>query len=112
MARLPPTPRERLTPAQLRVNDLVQAGRQRAGGLAGGPFAVLLGNPDLTEKVVELYHYLRKELTAPQRLCELAILITARAWTAHYEWYAHEKHAVPSGLDPGVVTAIRHRKKP
>ena len=112
MARLPPTPREALTPEQLRVNDLVQAGRGRSGGLAGGPFAVLLRDPALTEKVVALYHHLRHDLAAPQRLCELAILVTARAWTAQYEWYAHEKHAVPAGLDAAVVDAIRHRRKP
>src|SRR4051812_33349428 len=112
MARLAPTPRESLTSEQLRVNDLVQAGRQRAGGLAGGPFAVLLGDPALTERVVELYHHLRQQLTAPQRLCELAILVTARAWTAQYEWYAHEKHAVPCGLDAAVIDAIRHRRQP
>ena len=41
MGRLPLTPREALTEAQLRVNDLIQAGRGRSGGLAGGPFGVL-----------------------------------------------------------------------
>lgn len=112
MARLPPTPREALSPEQLRVNELIQAGRGRSGGLAGGPFGVLLRDPALTEKVVALYHHLRHELTAPQRLCELAILVTARAWTAQYEWYAHAKHAVPAGLDAAVVEAIRDRRKP
>src|SRR5256885_10273625 len=112
MARLAPTPRERLNPEQLRVNDLIQGKRGREGGLAGGPFAIWLKDPALTEKAAALYHHLRHEVSAPQRLCELAILVTARAWTAQYEWYAHEKHAVPSGLDAAVVAAIRHRRKP
>ena len=112
MGRLPPTPREALDPEQLRVNDLIQGKRGRAGGLAGGPFGVWLRDPALTEKAASLYHHLRHDITAPQRLCELAILVTARAWTAQYEWYAHEKHAVPSGLDGAVVDAIRDRKKP
>jgi 4-carboxymuconolactone decarboxylase len=112
LGRLPPTPREALSPEQLRVNDLIQAGRGRSGGLAGGPFGVWLRDPALTEKAVALYHHLRHDLAAPQRLCELAILVTARAWTAQYEWHAHEKHAVPAGLDAAVVDAIRHRRKP
>ena len=112
MARVAPTPREKLSPEQLRVNDLIQAKRGRQGGLAGGPFALLLGDPALTEKVAALYHHLRHELSAPQRLCELAILVTARAWTAQYEWFAHAKHAVPSGLDAAIVESIRDRRKP
>jgi 4-carboxymuconolactone decarboxylase len=112
LGRLPPTPREALSPEQLRVNDLIQAGRGRSGGLAGGPFAIWLRDPALTERTVALYHHLRHELTAPQRLCELAILVTARAWTAQYEWHAHEKHAVPAGLDAAVVDAIRNRRTP
>jgi 4-carboxymuconolactone decarboxylase len=112
LGRLPPLPREALDPEQRRVNDLIQARRGRAGGLAGGPFGVWLRDPALTEKAAALYHHLRHDITAPQRLCELAILVTARAWTAQYEWYAHEKHAAPSGLDGAVVAAIRDRQKP
>jgi 4-carboxymuconolactone decarboxylase len=112
LGRLPTTPRDALTPEQLRVNDVIQGRRGRSGGLAGGPFGIWLRDPALTEKAASLYHHLRHDITAPQRLCELAILVTARAWSAEYEWYAHEKHAVPAGLDAAVVDAIRNRRKP
>lgn len=34
---------------------------------------------------------------------EFAILITARPWTAQYEWFAHYPLAVKAGLDPNVA---------
>jgi 4-carboxymuconolactone decarboxylase len=45
-------------------------------------------------------------------LSELAILITARQWTAQYEWYAHYPHAIEGGLDPKVAAAIADGKRP
>ena len=42
----------------------------------------------------------------------MAILITARAWTAQYEWYAHKSAALQAGLNPAIVDAIGGGKKP
>jgi len=43
---------------------------------------------------------------------EIAILVTARHWTAHYEWYAHKRLALKGGLDPRVIDDIRDRRTP
>ena len=34
-----------------------------------------------------------------------AILITARHWTAQYEWYAHYPLAIKAGLILGLLTS-------
>jgi 4-carboxymuconolactone decarboxylase len=55
---------------------------------------------------------LRWHTSLPPRLSELAILITAREWTAQYEWYAHYPHAIEGGLDPKVAAAIAAGQRP
>ena len=42
----------------------------------------------------------------------LAILVTARFWTSHYEWFAHKREALRAGLEPEVIDAIAARKVP
>jgi len=37
---------------------------------------------------------------APGRLNELAIIITARSWTAQFEWNAHKRAALAAGVSP------------
>jgi alkylhydroperoxidase family enzyme len=39
----------------------------------------------------------RFKSSLPQRLYELAILVTARQWTAQYEWQAHHRSALQAG---------------
>ena len=48
----------------------------------------------------------------PAKLRELAIIVTARHWTAHYEWYAHRRAAAQEGLKEDIITAIANRKRP
>jgi 4-carboxymuconolactone decarboxylase len=48
----------------------------------------------------------------PPTLSELAILVTARYWTSHFEWYAHKRDGLKAGLDPAVITAIATRREP
>jgi 4-carboxymuconolactone decarboxylase len=43
---------------------------------------------------------------------EIAILVTARHWTAHYEWFAHKRLALKGGMDPKIIEAIRDRRTP
>jgi 4-carboxymuconolactone decarboxylase len=42
----------------------------------------------------------------------MAILLTARDWTAQYEWYAHKRLALQAGLNPAIVDAIAAGKRP
>ena len=82
------------------------------GGVVRGPFAIWLRNPDLVDKANQLGNLLREGTTVPRRLSELAILVTARHWSAQYEWFAHEHQAIEQGVSKEVVEAIRARKRP
>ena len=48
----------------------------------------------------------------PARLSELAIIVTGRFYTAHYEWYAHASLAKKAGIDDAIVDAIRDQRTP
>lgn len=78
----------------------------------GAPFNVFLRSPVLAERMRKVGEYLRFESTVPKRLNELAILITARTWTAQYEWYAHLRLALKEGLDPLVGEEIAQGQRP
>lgn len=110
MARIDPIPREKMTPEQIRVNDAISS--KRGGGQAHGPFGIWLRTPELAEKAMVFGDHLRAELTLPQRLQELAVLVVARHWTAQYEWHAHARHAERLNVPPELIAAIRDRKEP
>ena len=44
--------------------------------------------------------------TVLQRLYELAIIITARHWTAQFEWTAYHRSALQAGLSPTIADAV------
>jgi 4-carboxymuconolactone decarboxylase len=110
MARINPIPRERMTPEQAQAFDSTTKTKSKASNR--GPHSVWLHTPEVLEKVAPLLNYLRNTAPVPLRLSALAILVTARAWTAQYAWAAHENRALEGGLDPAVVTAIKHRRMP
>lgn len=77
------------------------------GGVVRGPFAIWLRHPDLVEKANELGNHLRDGTSVPKHLSELAILVTARFWSASYEWYAHAAMAEKVGVPKDVIETIR-----
>ena len=80
---------------------------------SGGEIAVASERkPELAPRLSALSDYLRWNTSLPPRLSELAILITARQWTAQYEWFAHYPLALKGGLDPKVADAIAVGKRP
>jgi 4-carboxymuconolactone decarboxylase len=78
----------------------------------GAPFNVLLRSPVLAERMRKVGEYLRFESAIPKRLNEFAILITARTWTAQYEWYAHLRLALKEGLDPLIGEELAQGQRP
>jgi len=78
----------------------------------GAPFNVLLRSPLLAERLRKVGEYLRFESTIPKRLNEFAILITARTWTAQYEWFAHLRLALKEGLNPALADDLAQGKRP
>jgi 4-carboxymuconolactone decarboxylase len=107
--RFKPLSDETMSPDQRRVAHALTSGPR--GGLRG-PFHALLRSPELADRVRHLGDYVRFEGSVPAPLRELAILIVARFWSAHYEWNAHRKHAVTAGLDPAIADAIEVGRRP
>jgi 4-carboxymuconolactone decarboxylase len=76
------------------------------------PMMAWLYSPEMARHATRLGAFLRYDTTLGQRLSELAILVTARHWTAHYEWYAHKKMALAAGLEPEIIDDINARRVP
>ena len=109
MSRLPELTPETMTPEQKSICDDIASSPR--GGVRG-PFKVLIHSPDLCDRVQKLGAFVRYDCSVPQKLREMAILITARHLDADYEWSAHEPHARTAGLAGEVIEAIRDRQRP
>jgi 4-carboxymuconolactone decarboxylase len=109
--RFPALQADQLTPDQKKWADTITA-PPRNGKFANPPYRAYIRSPELATRLTPLSDYLRWNTSLPARLSELAILITARHWTAQYEWYAHYPLAIKAGLDPGVAADISAGKRP
>jgi 4-carboxymuconolactone decarboxylase len=81
-------------------------------GTLGSPFNVFLRSPELGDHLQKVGSHIRFKSSLGPKLNEMAILITARHWTAQYEWFAHHRLALQAGLDPQVAEAIAQGKRP
>src|SRR5205807_8879066 len=111
ITRFTPLKAEELTPPQKAWADAI-AVPPRNAKFGNPPYRAYIRSPDLAPKLSALSDYLRWNTSLPPRLSELAILITARQWTAQYEWFAHYPLALKGGLDPGIVNDIAAGKRP
>ena len=107
--RIPALNPEHFSKRQQELFDAIAGPR---GGVVRGPFAIWLRHPDLVEKANDLGNHLREGTDVPRRQSELAILVTARAWNARYEWFAHEETAAKCGVDRKIIEAIRNNQVP
>lgn len=111
MARIPKLKPEELSERQSRL--AAEIGATRGGSPAyGGPWGLLLRNEELCDRAARLGTMLRDGTSVPKRLSELAIAITARFWTAQFEWNAHAPQALRAGVSQSVIDAIRDRQRP
>lgn len=76
------------------------------------PMMAWLASPTMARHATRLGAFLRYDTTLSPKHAELAILVTARHWTAHFEWYAHKKMALDGGLDPAIIEDIKNRRTP
>jgi 4-carboxymuconolactone decarboxylase len=81
------------------------------GGVIG-PFIPALRSPELMRRLQRLGEYLRYANVLGPRLTELAILLTARAWTQQLEWGYHAASAAEQGIPKRVIAAIARGKRP
>ena len=84
--RLPPLPPQGWSDAQRREADEVIRGPR---GALLAPFVPLLRSPELMGHAQRMGEYLRYRSAIGLRLSELAILITAHAWSQPVEWGFH-----------------------
>jgi 4-carboxymuconolactone decarboxylase len=81
-------------------------------GAPPGPMMAWLNSPEMARHATRLGGFLRFDTLFPAKLSEIAILVTARHWTSHYEWYAHKRLALKGGMDPKIIDDIRDRRTP
>jgi 4-carboxymuconolactone decarboxylase len=90
------------------VNDLL-AGKRTS---LDGPFNALLRSPEMGNLSQKLGEYLRFRTSVPRRLNEMAILLTARWWSAQFEWSAHKPLGLDAGLSASVIDDIQAGRRP
>jgi 4-carboxymuconolactone decarboxylase len=86
-------------------------------GDLSGSLGVMIVSPifaDLAQKTIAYARFAGREgySVVPPKLTELAIIMGARAWTAHYAWYVHRRAAERAGLSTEVIDAIRDGRRP
>ena len=107
--RLPPISPAQLTADQQAVVDEMTAGPR---GAVIGPFVATLRSPELTRRLQRLGEYIRYNAALPEKLRELAILLTAREWKQGFEWDVHAPLAAQAGLSDAVIAAIARGHAP
>ena len=107
--RFPILTPEEMSPQQKAVADAIASGPR--GGLRG-PFNAWLRSPELADRMQKVGEHIRYNSAVPRKLNEFAILITARAWDAKFEWYAHYPLALQAGLRPEIAADLAQGKRP
>jgi 4-carboxymuconolactone decarboxylase len=100
---------DEMSPTQKETYDESIAGKR---GAPPAPMMAWLNSPQMARHATRLGEQLRFNTIFPAKLSEIAILVTARHWTSHYEWYAHKRLALKGGMDPRIIDDIRDRRTP
>lgn len=108
-SRMPPIADKDLTDEQRKAVADIVAGPRKS---LVGPFIPLMRSPEFMNRLQRTGEYLRFNSVFEPRLSELAILITARAWSQNFEWHAHRPIAEKAGLRTSVVEAIAQGRRP
>jgi 4-carboxymuconolactone decarboxylase len=120
--RFVPLTRELLDADAASVYDEILATRKkvadiirlvRPDGSLRGPFDPLLRSPQIANVVQLLGTTVRAQSTLPAAVCEVVILTVVRLLACDFEWEAHARLAVHSGLlDPQDVEDIAAGRSP
>lgn len=95
-----------MSPEQRAVATAILSGPRGMSTGLRGPFEALLHSPDLTDAAQRVGEYVRFRSSIPPALNEMAIILTARRWSAQFEWHVHRQMAIDAGLDPAAADAI------
>jgi 4-carboxymuconolactone decarboxylase len=107
--RLPPLPTEHWTEDQRRHAAEIIGGPR---GALVSPFVPLLRSPELMSHAQRMGEYLRYRSAIGSRLSEMAILVTARAWSQAVEWAIHAPIALDAGIAADTVQVIGQGRRP
>lgn len=107
--RFPSIERDAMTDAQRRLADDITNGPR--GDLAG-PFTALLRSPAIGNRFHLLGEEIRFRSTMAPALKELAVLLTARRWTSHFEWHMHRQLALDAGVPRALVDSVARGDAP
>lgn len=109
MARYRPLQPSELKSEQKRIWDDCSAGPR---GSVPPPVHVWLKSPGLADHAHKLGAHVRFGTVFTPKQTEIAILVTARYWTAQFEWTAHVRLALQAGLTQEQIDAIAERRTP
>ena len=102
-----------MTPEQrVMLDHVVNSARAVTNTTANGPFNVLLRSPEIGDLSQQLGNTLRFASGLSGRLREIATLMAGRAWSSHYEWYAHRRAAATNGVKEETIQAIAAGRRP
>jgi 4-carboxymuconolactone decarboxylase len=107
--RYSPLKPEEMTPRQREVAEAIK--KRRVGGL-GGPYVPLIYSPEVADRSQQLSEYLRFGLRTPERLRLLAVLKTARYYSADVEFFGATKEAREAGLTDEKIKALSEGRRP
>jgi 4-carboxymuconolactone decarboxylase len=105
--RFRPLTYEQMTPDQKKMTDHALAGRGPVG-----MFNIAVRSPEAGDLLFTMGDRVRFHMAVPDKLKEMAIIITARHWAAQYEWLAHRQAAIQAGLSEDKVKAIAEGRRP
>ncbi len=105
--RFRPLTYEQMTPEQKTMTDHALAGRGPVG-----MFNIAVRSPDAGDLLFAMGDRVRFHMSVPDKLKEMAIILTARYWGAQFEWLAHRQAAVQAGLSEDKVKAIAEGRRP
>ena len=91
---------------------VVEATVKGKRGRVPPPALAWLHSPEYAVRAQAVGEFIRYDTIFGPALVEIAILVTARYWTSHYEWFAHRHLAEIAGLDAAIIDAIRDRRDP
>jgi len=107
MARIPIATRENVPENQRATFDETV---KRSGSVPQhGPGSVMIHVPEAQRRASELSNYLHNESSLPQKVQELAELVTARELDCQHIWNSHAAAGRRAGLSDALVDAIRDK---
>src|SRR5262245_60027566 len=107
--RFRPLKYDELNASQKALADRELASPSRSGG---GPLNIYLRSPEYAEVARPLSTYLRFKAPFPEKLKELAIMLTARFWGGTYVWWSHRPFAIKAGLSEELIQAMVRGERP